>query len=826
MQIQVRFQRTAPPPPTGPAPTPLRKGFNALANAVSTEPAAIFRNKRARVGQPVMPASTLRPPPTDAVDRPAGPPALAGRAAAMFRPKVASLSHWVRFLERDNRLARDPAVDPGGLMNHAIAFCGRNALRLPNGGLGSVFHAYGAHVLTDGTPAEPPTREQLDFVTQQLIGRDTLSTTAVTNIALGLPFMVGRDGAPGLLVALADALEASDLRLKNEECHRLLCHLKHWRQIPPSPERDRVLTLLTDSVRRADPDGPMHYLDLLNGVKSACSLAPDPIARALLAAVTQRLTRHPPDLAGQDCDGVLKTLSYLFGPMGDCPELREFLAVLTPLLRDMKPAGDARHLIRVCKNLRRLPPGPASADFIAAVTPWIRRSGAHPGSQELMAMLRGIHEREDAQPQMKDLAWAIGRKLASIPLGDVNPRTLTTAAGHLASLPESLITPYLSHLLTRMVECTRPPLDLMGIATACHAMAHCKYWINIPRITRALLAHLRVAAAGSGAVEVRHLTMILQSLREQRDSDEGSEMAQLAAGLLARTAQPPEVADLRAWTRCLEGLGRTPGAYAIADALLALIRRSGHADSPEIVQRLLHAARAIPDSALARHALASGVRQMASLRDLGVVGLLQFLAIHPQPQGPAILEAATARIQALHAAGELGGSRIPTLVTAFSMIDPGQPLPACLQEGYEEGVRAMVGGNPPSTRERRLLEAMQRALAPPAAQGAATARAAGLRWQANTSYLGIEMDLFFPALWINVEWDGKVHRLGEHGLVWERARDAFLRSQGIEVLRIVVDGDMASVDDEEVADRTLATLQQHLAAREAAAREAHAALLA
>lgn len=54
----------------------------------------------------------------------------------------------------------------------------------------------------------------------------------------------------------------------------------------------------------------------------------------------------------------------------------------------------------------------------------------------------------------------------------------------------------------------------------------------------------------------------------------------------------------------------------------------------------------------------------------------------------------------------------------------------------------------------------------------------------NCHTLGFEMDFFIPSLQLNIEVDGKYHR-GKK-LARDKRRDAFLRSNGVEVIRIKV----------------------------------------
>jgi len=90
---------------------------------------------------------------------------------------------------------------------------------------------------------------------------------------------------------------------------------------------------------------------------------------------------------------------------------------------------------------------------------------------------------------------------------------------------------------------------------------------------------------------------------------------------------------------------------------------------------------------------------------------------------------------------------------------------------------------------------------------------------------GIEMDAILVKLGINIEWDGILHR-SPIARVEDPQRDAFLRSQGIEVIRIRHGDDRARFDAEALVQQALEAVLERLNARVTAARQGLAGLQA
>lgn len=83
--------------------------------------------------------------------------------------------------------------------------------------------------------------------------------------------------------------------------------------------------------------------------------------------------------------------------------------------------------------------------------------------------------------------------------------------------------------------------------------------------------------------------------------------------------------------------------------------------------------------------------------------------------------------------------------------------------------------------------------------------------KSNCQVLGFEMDFFIPSLRLNIEVDGKYHR-GKK-LARDKRRDAFLRSSGVEVLRInVTEQGMNDWPPKEIKEFLEAKLQASIAA--------------
>ncbi len=785
--------------------------------------AATFRSKRARQasheGIPARWRPPSRPAPQAVAPRP-----VAQRSASTPPSVVATAEAWRDHLNLDLDIPLGTATpaQPQRLLVQAQLFAALHHRRLPVLALDQIFHSQGSHILRDATPPDPFEPVQIAFLAQELAARSDLDGRTVNSIVLGMRNAVPSEGGTALLQALAGSLQASRPGLSADQLGHVLRHLVRWATLPPGPALDAALTGLIRWIASATGVIRLTAKDVRNALEIIETYSNHPLGARLLEVLTDLLSARPPTLQGQDCDSILSVLSYLPTRCGGGPGMRRLLGTAAYFLQGIAPAARTVALARVCKNLHRLPSCRETEDLLATLTPWIHDASCRLGSAEFSAVLRGIHPREAPARLMRRLTRAISRQLARAHVAGMDVRTMTTTVGYLATIDPKLLGSTLADQVRRLVTVVQGRMDLVAIATVCQAITVYRYWADTSRVTRELVRHCRALPASDAPVGSRHMTMILCALSEQRDSPEGSDLAEFAASLLPRLAAAPTPTEWHAWAGALFGLGRTRGAYALADGLLALLRRHGLEDTPERAVRHLSATRVIPDSALARSALRCALAHVEDLTVKGVVNLLMFLCLNPATDIAAILRRATRRLEALHAAGDMELDDIPALVRAFTMLDRRMPTPAFLEKAYAEGVEAWTTRFPPTLRERKLERALAAACERLISQWDAAGGALVPAFHAW--HRGIEMDVYFSRIALNLEWDGEVHRAGVHRASWDGARDACLRADGIDVLRIVVIGNHAELDEEDITEQALAQIQAHLEARVATARTLQASL--